>query len=293
MRYQKIKGLLIAVVLISSIFGNVLAQNHMPGVAVGNTFKYTYTFDSNIPQSISGFPELFQTLIDQAKSMDSAQITITQVSGTTVTMQMIMQFKNGTQQSSTGTTDVSTGQGNLTMFLIAANLNPNDQIYQGNNNEKINETITRTYSSGARQVNHENITLNYNVTQDELAVYGITSPIQQTNSQDTYWDKQTGSLVEMSYRMVTRSTLVNADISISVKLVESNVFTVPEYPEILLLLIALVVPTIVVIKFKNKLPKNTLFKHVFFYTFFSFLNYIQSKIKLMYIITSQKEILEK
>ena len=86
---------------------------------------------------------------------------------------MLTQFKNGTQQSDTGTTDVSTGQGNLTMFLIAANLNPNDQIYQGNNNEKINETITRTYPSGDRQVNHENITMNYNVTQEELTSFGI------------------------------------------------------------------------------------------------------------------------
>jgi hypothetical protein len=258
MKNMKIVGIFIVVITLSAILGSALAQTRVPGVVVGNSFKYTYTLDMNVSGSQSTFPDFFQALIDQAKSIDSVQITITKVSGTAVTAQMLMQFKNGTQQSNTGTTDVSTGQGNLTMFLIAANLNPNDQIYEGNDNERINETITQTYPSDTRQVNHENITMNYNVTQDELAGLGITGPLQQTNSQDTYWDKQTGSLVEMSYKMVTRSDQVNADISVNVALVESNVFTVPEYPAIILVLIALAVPTILTIKFKYKLPKTTM-----------------------------------
>jgi len=51
--------------------------------------------------------------------------------------------------------------------------------------KKINETIRRTYPSGERQSNHEN--------------------------------------VEMSYEMVTRSAQVNTDVSINVQLVESKV----------------------------------------------------------------------
>jgi hypothetical protein len=260
MKNLKITVLFIVVIALSATLGGSLAQTRVPGVAVGNTFNYTYTLDINTNGSPGGFPDLFQSLIDQAESMDSAQITITKVSGTTVTTQMVIHFKNGTQQSNTDITDVSTGQGNLTMFLIAANLNPNDSIYQGNNNEKINETITRTYPSGARQLNHENITMNYNVTQDELAGFGITGPLQQTNSQDTYWDKQTGSLVEMSYKMVTRSAQVNADVSINIQLAESNVFTVPEYPVILLVLVALVVPTLIAVKLKCKMFNTKAFK---------------------------------
>jgi len=105
----------------------------VPGVAVGNTFIYTYTLDiiQMVPQAFSRF---IPRADGPAKSMDSAQIIITEDSGTTVTTQMVMHFKNGTQQSNTDLTNVSTGQGNLTMFLIAANLNPNDSIYQGNNN---------------------------------------------------------------------------------------------------------------------------------------------------------------
>ncbi len=257
MKNLKIIAIFITVIMLSSISGSALAQTRESGVAVGNSFKYSFTLDMNITGSQGTFPDFFQALIDQAKSIDWIQITVTQVSGASVTAQTLMQFKNGTQQSSTGTTDVSTGQGNLTMFLIAANLNPNDQIYQGNEaNGIINETVTHTYSSGARQLNHENITMNYEVTQDELSGFNITGPLQETNSQNTYWDKQSGSLVEMSYQMITRSDQVNADISVNVKLVETNVYTVPEYPAIIIVFALLAISTIAAIKLQYKLPKT-------------------------------------
>jgi len=144
------------------------------------------------------------------------------------------------------------------LFLVASNLNPNDQIYPGNDNEKINETITRTYPSGTRQVNLENVTMYYDVSQEELSGFNITGPIQQTNSQVTYWDKQLGSLVEMSYKMATRSEQINADISINIALVESNVYTVPEYPSTIMViaLITLMASTIAVIKLRFRFPKT-------------------------------------
>jgi len=155
MKNLKITAVFIGIIILSVIFGNALAQTRVPGVALGDSFKYTYTLDMNVGELYQNyFPDIFQALIDQAKSIDWVQINITKVSGTAVTAQMIMQFENGTQQSDTGTTDVSTGQGNLTMFLIASNLNVNDQIYQGNDKAIINKTITR----GDRQMNHENNT---------------------------------------------------------------------------------------------------------------------------------------
>ena len=234
------------------LLSSALAQTRVAGVSAGNTFKYTYALDANVSSTEFALPTLFEALMEQARAIDWVQITITNVSGTSVTAQMIMQFKNGTQQSSTGITDVATGQGNLTMFLIAANLNSNDQIYSGNTNEKINATITRTYPSGSRQVNHEAITMEYNVTEEELSDFNMAA-LQQSNSQDIYWDKQLGSLVEMSYRMVTRSEEVNADISVNVALVESNVYTVPEYPAWIIVLLALTASTIAMIKLRHKL----------------------------------------
>jgi hypothetical protein len=219
----------------------------MPGVSVGNSFKYTYTLDLNMDSSQAIQPELFQTLVDQAKSIDWTQITITSVSGSAVTAQMVMRFKNGTQQSSIGVTDVATGEGNLTMFLIAANLNANNQINQGSD-EKINETTTKTYPSGSRQINHESLTMDYTVSQEELSAFNLTGPLQQSNTQNIYWDRQTGSLVEMSYKMLTRSTQVNAEMNLDVMLVESNVYTVPEYPFVMIVFIGMAIATAFVSK---------------------------------------------
>jgi hypothetical protein len=257
MKNPKIIGILAILIMLSAISSSALAQTSVSGVEVGNTFKYTYTFDMNVSGSLGTIPELIQTIVDQAKDIDWAQITITGVSGSSVTAQMITQFKNGTQQTDTARTDVSTGQGNLTMFLIASNLNPNDQIYPGNNSGKINETRTRTYPSGTRQVNHESVTMNYDVSQEELSDFNITGPLQQTNSQDTYWDKQLGSLVEMSYKMTTRSEQINADISINIALVESNVYTVPEYPTtMLVILLITLITSVAIIKIRYSLTKT-------------------------------------
>jgi hypothetical protein len=92
--------------------------------------------------------------------------------------------------------------------------------------------------------------MNYDVTQEELSGFGITGPLNQTNAQDTYWDKQSGMLVEMSYVMQTRSEQVNADLSVDVVLVDSAVSTIPEYPTIVLVLAALAVSIVAVIKLR-------------------------------------------
>ena len=245
---MKVLGSLTILFILSALTSNVLAQTRTPGVSVGDTFKYTYTLNSNLGNSQNILPSFFQALMQEAQSFDWAQVTVTSVSGNEVTAKMVFQFKNGTQQTSTGVTDVATGEGNLTTFLIASNLGVNDQIYQDGATGTINETTTRTYPQGSRQVNHQSIINNYNVSQEELSGFNFTGPLQQSNTQDTYWDKQTGSLVEMSYQMTTRSALINADISVDVALINSSVYIVPEYPVWTFAVIAFAVSTIVTIK---------------------------------------------
>jgi hypothetical protein len=217
------------------------------------TVTNTHTLNLTVSDSDLLLPTLFQQLTEEAKAIDWTQITITSISGSSVTAQILTQFKNGTQQSGTGVTDVATGEGNLTMFLISANLNPQDQIYSNNNAGIINETIAITYPSTERQVNHQEITMYYDVTQEELSGFNITGPLEQTNTQNIYWDKQTGSLVEMSYDMTTRSEEINADISVKVKLIESNVYTVPEFPTMLIVIAIVVLTSMVAVKYRSKL----------------------------------------
>ena len=224
MKTKKIFGILTIFFLICiSTLTITLAQTRSPGVTVGDSFKYSFTLDLNTSNSETSLPSLFDSLMEQARSIEWVQVNITDVSGTLVTSQVVMQFKNGTQQTSTEVTDVAgMTQNGPTPYLIASNLNANDQIYPGSD-QIINETVTRN----SREENHQSTITEYNVTQEELAAFGITGPLQQTNSADTYWDKQTGALTEMSYHMVTRSVQVNADISVEVNLIESNVLAAP------------------------------------------------------------------
>jgi hypothetical protein len=227
--------ILFAIVFLMPLNG-AFAQTRTIGVSVGDTFKYTYTLDFNMSNSSDfALPSMLDSLFDQAKSIEWARLTILNISGTSVTVQTQLHFKNGTEQSSVSTTDIATGQGNSTLFLVASNLNKNDTIYTSNfveDRETINETITRTFQSGSRQLNHQSLIMDYSVGQDEASNFNMTS-FQQHNTEDIYWDRQLGVLVEMSYEMVTQSPTFNANISLKMNLVESNKIVIPEFPTLL------------------------------------------------------------
>ena len=246
---------LCSLLVVGMMFSGVLAQSRLPGVKVGDTFKYTYSLDIDFDSEINILPEMFESLTEQAKNIEWSQITISSVSGSSVTAQVLTKFKNGTQISSTEITDVATGDGNLSMFLVAANLDANDSIYLNNDYEKINETISKDYQSGSRLLNHLSISSNFDVSEEELDGFNLSAPLQQSNSQNVYWDKESGSLVEMSYVMVTKSAEVNANINLKVALVETSLYTIPEYSSIILLIIVVSASTAIIVKY-NKLTKK-------------------------------------
>jgi hypothetical protein len=254
-KYAFIATIVITTLLVASILGAVNAQTYTPGVAAGNVFKYQYEFsaDVNGSQQVS-IPTPFDSLVEQAKTIDWIQMTITSVSGSTVTAQMLTQYKAGTQQSYTGTVDVATGQGTLAQFLIAANLTANSPLHLGSS-DKINGTTTRTFSSGSRELNYQTIVSEYTVQPEELAKYNITVPLKQVNTQEAFWDKTTGALAELGFGMSTTSTQVNATLTLNMKMVESNVFAVPEYPTIIAVLLVLIIPAFVAINYRKKLTK--------------------------------------
>jgi hypothetical protein len=233
-------------------------QDRTVGVSVGDTFKYNYNLDFNVNNSSDlTLPSYIEQLFDQAKAIEWAQITITNVSGTQVTAHTLLHYNNGTEQASTQSTDVATGQDNMSMFLIAANLNQNDPIYPDQMSQTINETVTRNYPSGDRQLNHQSMIMNYNVTQDEMQGFNMSDFMQQ-NREDIYWDRQLGVLVEMSYNMVTQSPVLNANITMNLTLTESNVLTVPEFPTFIPIFIiaAATIAVVAFVKTRTKKLKN-------------------------------------
>lgn len=233
---------ILMITLCASLLGTASAQTYTPGVAVGDVYKYKFDFNADINGSENTFmPAIIATLVEQTKTIDWIQMTITNVSGTNIEAETLTQFKTGHQQTYTGTVDVATGEGELARFLIASNLQANDPICI-DSTHIINGTTTRTYGNETRELIYEKLVMESDVSLDELAKYNITVPLKQVNTQESYWDKQTGSLVEMSVNMITESSQVNATMTVSINLVESNVFTVPEYSTMLVVLLFFIVP---------------------------------------------------
>jgi len=236
--------IILTVTLVASLFGTVSAQTYSPGVAVGDVYKYKFEFTADINGSEQTImPSIFETLIEQTKSIDWIQMTITNVSVSIIEAETLTQFKTGYQQTYTGTVDVASGEGELAQFLIASNLQVNDPI-RIDSDDIINGTTTRTYDNESRELNYEKLVMEFDEPFEEFAKYNISVPLKQVNTQESYWDKQTGSIVEMSYRMITESSQVNATMTVSINLVESSVFSVPEYPTILVVLLILIVPAL-------------------------------------------------
>jgi hypothetical protein len=211
------------------------------GVSVGNSFNYTMTFGWSSSEANATLPPYLQSLNDT----EWISTSIVGVSGSTVTGHMRWHFKNGTDLIQGGIADIDTGSGNLTYWVIAANLNPNDTVYAPSTDRVINETMVRTYPDGTRNTNHLNVATEYN-----------TTDLYQHTSENYYWDKSTGVMVEMSTHMVTQTNVSQMNVSATLTIAESNVWVVPEFPTWTSIPLILTVLTIAIICVKRRMPRT-------------------------------------
>ena len=219
------------------------------GVNTGYWIKFAdidVTWSSNDPNASKVWYGMDLEMYNQTEWV---RAEITQVSGTNVTIQSVEHFKNGTDEVSGGWVDVETGEGvNATSMVIGANLNEGDPIYTAGDysNWFINETITRVYPGSTRETNHINITyaFNYTIPPDIDVDYFY--------SMNFYWDKATGIIVEDSFEVINQTGEYLTAWSMDLKITESNVWVIPEFPTVLAWL-AIGTATIVVILGKRKL----------------------------------------
>jgi hypothetical protein len=235
---------LISTFLLLALVVAASAQTRTVGVSLGNTFRYgvAVSWSSNDP---SATPP--SELVD-ANNTQWADLTITAISATNLTGQMTAHYKNATEATSGGWVDVNIGDGeNLTIFVISANLAQGDSIYNSSQytTATINETVSRTYSSGPRDTNHLNIT---------------GSPgIGQSYSAEYFWDKSTGIAVELLREYTNQTGAYTTTWSEDVQITSSDLWTVPEFPtwtSTLLILIAITSTTIVIAR--KRQPKRPL-----------------------------------
>ena len=248
---------LVSVFLLSAMaVVSVAAQTRVPGVSAGDWFKYgdiTFSWSSNDPNATwppTGYEMEWTEEINETEWM---RLSVEDVSGTNITFQATLYFKNGTDIIRSGWIDIDTGDSSndtaetmdMGLCAIPANLDANDTIYASGpsfTHMNITERIVRTYPDGVRETNHLNMTYAY--SQDEKDFFG---------SANFYWDRSTGILVEMSYEYIIQAGELLTTCSLLLRTTESNVWVVPEFPTWTSILLILIVLTIAVVIYKRRI----------------------------------------
>jgi hypothetical protein len=183
------------------------------GVKKGDEFEYTTysNFHSDfLDTPPSDLVELNQTQWER--------VTVTDVSGSKISVQVLKHFRNGTEDVQNGFCDVDTGETTVAQVaFIGANLNIYDAINPSASEPYyVNATLFRDYAGGQRETN----LLEFDVT-DENEQVGTYTRITRY-----YFDKATGVLVEFFYDFYYTGleTIVRFD------LVSSSLWVVPEFP---------------------------------------------------------------
>jgi hypothetical protein len=158
------------------------------GVNIGDTFTYQLLGTSNLTSLAAVDTPGFSVY----NNTDNYKITITNVQGTSVSLDTLWTFKNASSITGSQTIDLSNGnktEANGFWAIYASNLNVGDQLRpNGFDGVKVNASSTITYANSARERNFMAI---------GAESYLATDPTHSTLRYDTtlvYFDKQTGML---------------------------------------------------------------------------------------------------
>lgn len=213
-----------------------LAQSRTPGVREGDWFRYDkvyFDWFSNDTQVV--IPPDVVMLNDT----DWMNMSVVGVSTTNITLHWVQHFKNGTSEELDDYVDIVSGVSLYAeLMIISAGLAVNDSVYASGEYSawKINETIARTYPEGARLTNHVNIT-------------------SDSYSWQTYWDKVTGAMTEMSTLNINHVGEYYTTYSYSFVMGASNDWIVPEFHASVSTLVFFGAITLCAIIFKRRLLK--------------------------------------
>ena len=178
-------------VLVFASLGNTLAQTQEVGVNVGNVFVY------NISESAYG----------QSNNW-TKEIRVDSISGSLISVSDAEVFENGTigsRYSYTYEVSLST----INPYFFFSNSTVNDPIYVTEKGTiSVNKTLNRSYASGNRATNY----IMYNDLEEEDVTI------------ETYFDKQTGILVESIQKHPP------TDYEIQATLKDTNAWIVTELP---------------------------------------------------------------
>jgi hypothetical protein len=215
-----------------SIIGNACAQASV-GVAEGDTF--TYDFSAYFRSDNASAPIPMQLVLDNETQW--LRFTITGVVNLTVSYSVLQHLVNGTEATSESYADLATGEGGFP--IIASNLGYNATLYPSYTSVSpiVNETLNRTYQGVQRTINH------------------VSSNDTQTDSYiDAYFDQTTGMPVELH---VTFAASADGNAEYVYELIDSNIWTIPEFPTTLMLTLIAISTLAGALIYKKTLKQHT------------------------------------
>jgi hypothetical protein len=182
-KYKKSIALFLLCLYVLINIGKAQTQTVTPGVNVGDTFTYEFTvlWSSANPNAT---PPASLIHINET---DYIKVTIAEIGGPVVFMNITRHFKNGTETSTKVFVHLLSGDGDGFGLLVAPNLDEKSLAYpmgiQSGNLLAIDEVVVKTYSFGEREVLHT--TLNKTDVSDYAYIY-----------YNIYFDKKTGVMLE-------------------------------------------------------------------------------------------------
>ena len=214
----------------------VLAQ-----VKTGDVYSYDVQFSSDYP-SIPNYYYLLE--------VTSLRVSITTVDHDQIYARKTITFKNGTETSWDDHEQIVMGYSSPSVswpyLFYGPNLTTNDSFfYIGNQEVKINETVIMNYAGIGRETNHLIIDLK-NLGE------GTSANPKYNEHQDIYFDKKTGIAVEVH---ILDTTSQNYVLTKTIKIKESNVWAVPEFPSLLVLSVLMISIPLIAIAYKNRTIK--------------------------------------
>ena len=202
----------IAIAAILSVQGP--AETVVTGVVAGNTFTYNLRSYITVNEDNVTLPQG----ASEYNNTEWYKVTITSVSGPTVSFNTTWHFVNGTEIENTGYVNVLTGEDNKIFWAIyPANLTINELVSpQGTDGNYVNETETRSYTSGGRVTSIVALQNEFPDASNPTRVYDDYLYI--------HFDKITGMLVELKDMQLYNSPEVI--LTYDWILIGSNVWTV-------------------------------------------------------------------
>lgn len=209
-RIGKIGKMLLAsfmIMLASAFF--VFQASGAVGVKADDWAKFTIDVTLDLPEGVptTGFEELVD--------MEWVKVSVEAVSGSTITGNTVVHYKNGTEDEDDFSGEVGTAE---VGFMIEANLTEGDSVgavpFVPGVAMTINGTESRKYAGASREVNYVRIS----IAEDDL-----------TSNPAIYWDKLTGFLCEMSVSYSGEYEGDSFSISMDFKMTETNMWEATDF----------------------------------------------------------------